>query len=113
MTKGIWTMRTMVTGGAVCLTSALGTVGVAAAATPHRANTTHLTIKSFVSPHDGPGDPTTLSIKPGEITLSGAATGSADAAAATAVVPGATVTRVESGPNATYVVLMKARRAAS
>lgn len=106
MTKRIWRVRNMVTGGAVVLTSALGTAGVASAATTHSVNTTHLSIKSSTSTHDLSGDPTTLPTKPGETSLTGSTLSSVDAAAS-ASVPAATVIRAESGPNSTYVVHVK------
>lgn len=106
MTKRILTMRNMITGGAVILTSAFATSGVASATTTHTVSTTHLSIKSATSSRDLQSDPTTLPPGPGETLLSGSTLSSAEAAA-TSAVPGATVVRAESGPNSTYEVHMK------
>jgi hypothetical protein len=106
MTKRILTMRNMITGGVVIITSALGTAGVASAASTHTASTTHLTIKSVTSSRDLPGDPSTMPLGPSETVLSGTALSSAVAAADTAV-PNATVLRAESGSSGIYEVHMK------
>jgi hypothetical protein len=100
------TVRNMITGGAVIITSALGTAGVASAATTHTASTTHLTIKSVTSSRDLPGDPSTMPPGPGRTVLTGTVLTSAVAAADTAV-PNATLVRAESGPNGSYEVHMK------
>lgn len=106
MNKRIVTVRNMITGGAVVLTGALGTAGIASAATSHTTSPTHLTIKSVTGSRDLPGDPGRMPPGPGEFALSGATLASA-VAAATAAVPNATVVHAEAGANSTYVVHMK------
>ena len=106
MMKRILTMRSMIIGGAVVLTSALGTAGVASAATSHTVSTTHLTIKSATGSRTLADDPSAMPPGSGETLLTGSTLSSAVAAANTAV-PGATVVRAEAGPNSTYEVHMK------
>ena len=106
MKKKIPTMRTMITGGAVVLTSALGTAGVASAASTHAANTSSLTLNTVSVAHDGPGESTTWSPRPHGAPVTGATLTSVTAAALAAV-PNATVVHADADVNGTYHVLLK------
>ena len=106
MKKRIPTMRTMITGGAVVLTGALGTAGVASAASTHAANTSSLTLNTVSVSHDRMGDPANRPPRAEGTPLTGATLASVTVTASAAV-PNATVVRADAEANATYRVLMK------
>ena len=104
MTKRTMAVRNILAGGAVVLTTGLGTIGVASAATNHSSPTLNAEVAHGVRdlPSDGPhpGD------GPDATPLSGATLTSAEASA-NAAVPNATVEHAFAGANSTYVVIMK------
>jgi hypothetical protein len=97
MTKKIFGLRSVITGGAVILATGLGTAGVASAATTHNTSTStsHLSVRTSTPTGVAPGNPADLTHGPGETLLTGTDLTSA-VAAATAAVPNATVVRAET-----------------